>query len=155
MSIFQSALRMLRADHLNIDGPPFPAKFIRKFRSALGGEVTYRDRDMCVYVYVCKMYEERILCIFCTHQKQTSDQEQTHSISTVSFGFGFKFVILVNLRIDPKIMRVAFVRFWRWKHLESFKHKQKSALSQNIIDSSPHFICKVLKIQILIVRSSQ
>ncbi len=30
---------MLRADHLNIDGPPFPVKRVRKFRSALDGEV--------------------------------------------------------------------------------------------------------------------
>ncbi len=46
---FKAALRMLSADHLNIDGPPFPLKCVRKFRSALGGEVTYR----CVYVCVC------------------------------------------------------------------------------------------------------
>ncbi len=38
----QSALDMLSVDHLNIDGPPFPVKCVRKFRSALGGEVTYR-----------------------------------------------------------------------------------------------------------------
>ncbi len=39
---FQSALRMLCSDHLNIDGPPFPVKCVRKFRSAFSGEVTYR-----------------------------------------------------------------------------------------------------------------
>ncbi len=50
---FQSALRMLSADHLNIDGPPFPAKCVRKFKSALGGEVAYRGRGVCVWVYVC------------------------------------------------------------------------------------------------------
>ncbi len=40
---FQSALRMLSADHLNIDGPPFPVKRVRKFGSVLGGKVTYRS----------------------------------------------------------------------------------------------------------------
>ncbi len=39
---FQSSHHMLRADHLNIDGPTFPVKCVRKFRSALGGEVTHR-----------------------------------------------------------------------------------------------------------------
>ncbi len=49
---FQSALHMLSADHWNIDGPPFPVKCVRKFRSALGGEVAYR----CVYVCMYRMY---------------------------------------------------------------------------------------------------
>ncbi len=31
---------MLKADHLNTDGLPFPVKCVRKCRSALGGEVT-------------------------------------------------------------------------------------------------------------------
>ncbi len=39
---------MLSADHLNIDGPPFPVKCVRKVRSALGGEVAYRG--VCVRV---------------------------------------------------------------------------------------------------------
>ncbi len=38
----QSTLHMLSADHLNIDGPPFPVKCVRKFKSALGEEVAYR-----------------------------------------------------------------------------------------------------------------
>ncbi len=42
---------MLGADHLNIDGPPFPIKCVRKFGSALGGEVTYRDVCGCVCVF--------------------------------------------------------------------------------------------------------
>ncbi len=33
---------MLTADHLNIGGLPFLVKCVRKFRSALGGEVTHR-----------------------------------------------------------------------------------------------------------------
>ncbi len=41
-SQFQFALCMLSADHLNIDGPPFPVKCVRKMRSTLGGEVTRR-----------------------------------------------------------------------------------------------------------------
>ncbi len=45
---FQSALCMLSADHLNVDGPPFPVKCVGKFRYALGGEVTYR---VCVCVW--------------------------------------------------------------------------------------------------------
>ncbi len=32
---------MLSADHLNIDGPPLAVKCVRKFGSALGGEVTF------------------------------------------------------------------------------------------------------------------
>ncbi len=39
---FQSALHMLNVDHLNIDGPPFPVKCVRKFGSTLGGAVTYK-----------------------------------------------------------------------------------------------------------------
>ncbi len=39
---------MLIADHLNIDGPPFPVKCVRKFRSTLGEEVTYRGVFMCM-----------------------------------------------------------------------------------------------------------
>ncbi len=39
---FQSTFRMLSADHLNIDGPPFPVKCVTKFKSALGGEVTHK-----------------------------------------------------------------------------------------------------------------
>ncbi len=49
---FHSALRMLSADHLNIDGPPVPVKCVKKFRSALGGEVTHR----CACVCVCVIY---------------------------------------------------------------------------------------------------
>ncbi len=48
---FQSALRMLSAKHLNIDGPPFPIKFVRIFGSALGGEVTYKG--VCVRTRAC------------------------------------------------------------------------------------------------------
>ncbi len=48
---WKSALRMLSADHLNIDGPRFPVKIVRKFRSALGGEVACRC--VCVCVCVC------------------------------------------------------------------------------------------------------
>ncbi len=44
---FQSALRMLSVDHLNIDGTSFPVKCEGKFRSALGGEVTHRCMCMC------------------------------------------------------------------------------------------------------------
>ncbi len=49
----QSVLHMLSADHGNIDGPPFPVKCIRKFRSALGGEVAYRCVCVCVCVCMC------------------------------------------------------------------------------------------------------
>ncbi len=45
---FQSPLHMLSADYLNIDGPPFSVKCVRKFRSTLGGEVTH----VCEYAYV-------------------------------------------------------------------------------------------------------
>ncbi len=38
---------MLSVDHSNIDGPPLGVKCVRKFGSALGGEVT------CVCVFVC------------------------------------------------------------------------------------------------------
>ncbi len=44
---FQSTLCMLSADHLNINGLPFPVKYVRKFRSALGGAVTYRCVCAC------------------------------------------------------------------------------------------------------------
>ncbi len=64
---------------------------------------------VCVGVSVCRcvyiMCEEWILCMFRTCQLQTSDQEQTHSMSTVGFGFSFQLVILENLRIYLEIMR--------------------------------------------------
>ncbi len=50
---FQSALHMLSADHLNIDGPPFSVKCVRKFRSALGGEVG-KCVCVCVFIFVFK-----------------------------------------------------------------------------------------------------
>ncbi len=40
---------MLSVDYLNIYGPPFPVMCVRKFRSALGGEVTH-SVCMCVCV---------------------------------------------------------------------------------------------------------
>ncbi len=48
---FQSALHMLIVDHINIDGPPFPVKCVRKFGSVLGGEVTYRSVHACVHCW--------------------------------------------------------------------------------------------------------
>ncbi len=39
---------MLSADHLNIDGPPLAVMCVRKFRSVLGGEVTYKGMSVCV-----------------------------------------------------------------------------------------------------------
>ncbi len=56
---FQSALCMLRADHFNIDGPPFPVKCVRKFRYALGEEVTYRC--VCVHVYLHNISRAEIM----------------------------------------------------------------------------------------------
>ncbi len=44
---FRSTLHMWSVDHLNIDGPLFPVKCVRKFRSALGGEVTHRSACVC------------------------------------------------------------------------------------------------------------
>ncbi len=49
---------MLSADHLNIDGPPFPVKCVRKFRYALSGEVTYKG--VCVCVCVCEVLQQKI-----------------------------------------------------------------------------------------------
>ncbi len=41
---------MLRVDHSNIDGPPLAVKCVRKFGSALGGEVTAVRVCVCVCV---------------------------------------------------------------------------------------------------------
>ncbi len=60
---FQSALRMSSADHLNIDGPPFPVNCVRKFRSVLGGEVTYRGVCVCAYADDVKLDPHQLLCI--------------------------------------------------------------------------------------------
>ncbi len=57
--IFQSTLHMLSVDHLNIDGPPFPVKCVRKFGSALGGEVTSRCVCACVRAWVSEWYVPR------------------------------------------------------------------------------------------------
>ncbi len=52
---FQSALRMLRVDYLNIDGRLFPVKCVRKLLSAFGGEVLYRCMCVHMHTYVFKM----------------------------------------------------------------------------------------------------
>ncbi len=39
---------MLSVDHSNIDGPPLAVKCVRKFGSALGGEVKFVCMDMCM-----------------------------------------------------------------------------------------------------------
>ncbi len=59
---FQPALRMLIVDHLNIDGPPFPVECVRKFGSALGGEVTYRYvcLSVCLSVFVRPSVKVRV-----------------------------------------------------------------------------------------------
>ncbi len=49
---FRSALRMLSDDHLNIDGSLFLVKCVRKFKSALGGEVTYMRAYVCMPAYL-------------------------------------------------------------------------------------------------------
>ncbi len=53
---FRSTLHMLSADHFNIDGLPFPVKCVRKFRSALGGEVAYK----CAYACACMCVQSRV-----------------------------------------------------------------------------------------------
>ncbi len=95
----QYTLHMLSVDHLNTDRLPLSVKCKKKFASALDREVTYRDVCVCVYI----MREERTSCMFCACQEQTSDQEWTHLISTVGFGFSFR-LILENLRIELEIM---------------------------------------------------
>ncbi len=47
----------------------------------------------CIASLMC---EEWTLCMFCTCQEQISDEERTHSMSAVGFGFSFRFVILEN-----------------------------------------------------------
>ncbi len=58
---------MLSADHLDNDGQSFPIKCMRKFRSALGGEVTYRG--VCVFYrlyFECVHIETTDNIDFCT-----------------------------------------------------------------------------------------
>ncbi len=107
---FQSALHMLSVDHRNTDGPPFPVKYVRKFRSTLGGEVAYRCVCVCVCVCVYLMYEEQTLCMFLPCEEQTSDEEWKHRMSAVGFGFIFGLVILEYSRINLKIMVLPCVR---------------------------------------------
>ncbi len=72
---FQFALRMLSADHLNIDGPLFPVKCVRKFRSALCGEVTYRGVQVCVLTRQNKSG----CCAFSVHVKSILPTESGHT----------------------------------------------------------------------------
>ncbi len=44
---------MLNVDHSDIDGPPLTVKYVRKFGSALDGEVTSLSVCVCVCVCVC------------------------------------------------------------------------------------------------------
>ncbi len=67
---------------------------------------------VCVWVRVYIMCEERTLCMFCTCQEQTSDQEWTHLMFAVSFGFSFGLVIFKNPGILPKIMGIACAPSW-------------------------------------------
>ncbi len=53
--VLATLLHMLSVDHSNIDVPPLAVKCVRKFRSALGGEVT----SVCVCVCVCVRVRER------------------------------------------------------------------------------------------------
>ncbi len=46
---FYEALHMLSVDHSNIDGLPLALKCVRKFESALGGEVMF----LCLSAYAC------------------------------------------------------------------------------------------------------
>ncbi len=48
--------------------------------------------------------KERTCCMFCTYQERTSNQEWTHSMSAVCFGFCLSLIILENNGIKPKIM---------------------------------------------------
>ncbi len=66
---------------------------------------------MCVraFVRVCvcggrgTMCQGRTLRIYSPCQERTSNQEQTHSMSAVSFGIRFGHIILENLGIDHQI----------------------------------------------------
>ncbi len=106
--------------------------------------------NVCAHVrlYVCFLCiranitcQERTLCMFCTCEEQTSNQEQTHSMSTVGFGFCFGLVIL-DLGIDSKIIGVVCVHSWHWNYLSKhFIYKWKFALGKTHVHSSPHFTC--------------
>ncbi len=71
---FQSAFHMLSADHWNIDGPPFPVK-LRKFRSALGGEVAYRCVRVCVLTQCANSWH----CAYSTHAKCGLSTKSEHN----------------------------------------------------------------------------
>ncbi len=98
---------------------------------------------VCVCVHACECTyltcQEQTLCMFCTCQEWTSDQQWTHSMSTLDFGFSFGLVILKNPGIAPKIMGVAWVCSRYWNYFSNHLHEWKSALDQNLIHSSPHF----------------
>ncbi len=88
---FQSALHMLNVDHLNIDGPPFPVKCVRKFRSALGEEVTSRYACVCsrvracAYVLVYRSKKERSQEFLFYHSCRRHEKSTAHCQFTALF----------------------------------------------------------------------
>ncbi len=79
---------------------------------------------LCRGVYI--MCEEWTLCMYCTCQERTSDQEWTHLMSTV--------VVLTSV-LDLSSLKISELTLkWSLKiFLRSFIHKQKSAFGQNLI----------------------
>ncbi len=116
----------------------FAVKCVRKFKSALGGEVTCE----CVCVCVCfdTMCQGRTLCMYSPYQERTSNQEQIHSMSVIGFGIRFGLIILENPGINHKIMGVAwvcplalklfFISYYTWMKARSWSkpHTFQSAL---------------------------
>ncbi len=97
---------MLSVDHLNIDGPPFPVKYVRKFGSTLGREVTCRMG--CVCVCVLTQFASSGHCACSTHAKCGLSTKSGHTRSPLLvLASDSDSSSLKTPGIDHKIMGVA------------------------------------------------
>ncbi len=72
-----SALHLRSVYHLNIDGPPFSVKCLRKSGSALGGEVTYRCVCVCMRALTRHAKSEHYACS--VHAKSRLSTKTEHN----------------------------------------------------------------------------
>ncbi len=83
---------MLSVDQSNIDGPPLAVKCVRKFGSALGGEVVRARVCVCV-------------CVHFTREGRTFIEERTPPPRcTVGFSFSFVLVNFESPGINEEMM---------------------------------------------------
>ncbi len=77
-----------------------------------------KEKVVWVWVCVCTLTQHAKSghCACSVHAKREFLTMSRHSKSAVGFGFSFGIVILEKPEINPKIMGLAWVRFWHWNY---------------------------------------